>query len=631
MATTTTIPSPTPITGVLTPGGKPGMRLPISQLQQQHPFAFALYVQALAAWQNAGSDKVDPDNVNGTSYFQVVGVHGVPFVPWQNDPSAVQIPEIGYCTHRSVLFMPWHRPYLMLYEQIIYAYAQTIAGQATGYAASAYAEALGNIRLPYWDWATDPHLPAIVMQPDITLTIPGKSPGTTDALHLDHNPLYSYKFTSEYAVNTLQTELNWDKTPAWAESKRCPEADGTSNQEISNVQVGTFREFKWQTFELLTTVSSFDEFTCQAWKEGLAPQSFNSIESMHNNVHNYTGTNDVVMYDDNTKRLGNMTDVQASSFDPIFWLHHVNCDRLTALWQALNTDVTIETIPSLTDRYNAKAGTVENGESSLEPWHKTAHPSMKDYYIANDVKELNSTFEYGYYYPETPLSLFGDPVRMKAFVTGQIYALYGPPKPKPHAPAAKMPAVHNNPTNGAPAENGDQPGGDNGEAAPLPHHTLPVPIHNPLSSLKATHWQVFLRVKNFALTGTWAVHIFFGDPPPEEKDWLLSDTRALDEILVTGQVPLNDSLREKGIDVEDTEGVVAYLKENLKWRVVKDTQNVDITPDMNLTVGVSAREIEYPSTTDKLPTWGESQIYPAATAGQTGGLQDAKEDLGLEG
>jgi hypothetical protein len=28
-----------------------------------------------------------------------------------------------------------------------------------------------------------------------------------------------------------------------------------------------------------------------------------------------------------------------SAFDPIFWMHHCNCDRLFAIWQALNYDV----------------------------------------------------------------------------------------------------------------------------------------------------------------------------------------------------------------------------------------------------------------------------------------------------
>lgn len=68
-----TIASPTPITGIHPPGGKPGQRLALDVLEKEHPFAFALYIQALAAWQANGGEIPDKDNVDGTSYFQVTG------------------------------------------------------------------------------------------------------------------------------------------------------------------------------------------------------------------------------------------------------------------------------------------------------------------------------------------------------------------------------------------------------------------------------------------------------------------------------------------------------------------------------------------------------------------------------
>lgn len=44
------------------------------------------------------------------------GIHGRPYRPWggvQGDnPAGWQ----GYCTHSSILFAPWHRPYLALFE-----------------------------------------------------------------------------------------------------------------------------------------------------------------------------------------------------------------------------------------------------------------------------------------------------------------------------------------------------------------------------------------------------------------------------------------------------------------------------------------------------------------------------------
>jgi hypothetical protein len=45
--------------------------------------------------------------------------------------------------------------------------------------------------------------------------------------------------------------------------------------------------------------------------------------------------------------------------------------------------------------------------------------------------------------------------------------------------------------------------------------------------------------------------------------------QAEDGILVTGSVPLIEALKERRVDVGDTAAVVAYLKENLSWRVVK--------------------------------------------------------------
>jgi len=45
------------------------------------------------------------------------GIHGQPFVPWDEDGSAkVEDEQSGYCTHNSILFTTWHRPYMLLFE-----------------------------------------------------------------------------------------------------------------------------------------------------------------------------------------------------------------------------------------------------------------------------------------------------------------------------------------------------------------------------------------------------------------------------------------------------------------------------------------------------------------------------------
>jgi hypothetical protein len=70
-----TILSHTPIEGIQNPDGTQslGVRLSLAKLQQNN-FAFALYVQALLAWQQDGDEDNDSDNKTGTSYFQGTGM-----------------------------------------------------------------------------------------------------------------------------------------------------------------------------------------------------------------------------------------------------------------------------------------------------------------------------------------------------------------------------------------------------------------------------------------------------------------------------------------------------------------------------------------------------------------------------
>lgn len=436
------------------------------------------------------------------------------------------------------------------------------------------------------------------MAPDITLTVPGKTPGTKETLRLPHNPLYSYQFTSNWATSTVQKEMGWPSATAWAESKRCPDASGNNHQEIANAQVAQVaKNFKTSTFDALTNVTNFDQFTTQAWRPKQPVKAYSSVEVMHNTIHDYTGTNDSV---DQNKQYGNMSDVQASSFDPIFWLHHVNCDRLTALWQAMNPNCTIDEFPSQTDRFVKRSGTVEGGTSNLEPWHKTQAHSMTDYYVANDTKELISTFDGGYYYPETPLDLLNKPDQMKTYVTQQVYKLYAPASLLPPAQKLVSKAPANGKSANGPATNGKASDGLNnarGHQQSAAAHNGTSANNNGTSAGHSTnHWKVFLRVKNFALTGTWGIHIFLGELPASTADWLLCDNRvgtvtmlsnqsrqncancaaqAEDGILVTGSVPLNEALEERGVDVGDTGAVVAYLKDNLSWRVVKVSKVVN--------------------------------------------------------
>lgn len=113
-------------------GGAPN-RLEINNFVKNDKF-LSLYVQALRESIFAVSlyvmtdipcdlaelmfNKDSQDNVR--SFFQIGGIHGLPYIPWDgvtgNKPFNPNAQWGGYCTHGSVLFPTWHRPYVMLYE-----------------------------------------------------------------------------------------------------------------------------------------------------------------------------------------------------------------------------------------------------------------------------------------------------------------------------------------------------------------------------------------------------------------------------------------------------------------------------------------------------------------------------------
>jgi hypothetical protein len=81
---------------------------------------------------------------------------------------------------------------------------------------------------------------------------------------------------------------------------------------------------------------------------------------------------------------------------------------------------------------------------------------------------------------------------MRQYIIEQVNKLYGPPIKFP-----KKKLVENPPDMEAP--------------------TAPVqPTKN---------WQAFIRVKKFAIQGTWGIHVFLGEPPMSSFNWYFAEAR----------------------------------------------------------------------------------------------------------
>ncbi|KAL8842549.1 MAG: hypothetical protein Q9170_000503 [Blastenia crenularia] len=137
--------------------------------------AFDLYIQALQRFQQH-------DQTTLLSYFQVAGIHGVPFRSWDGVEGNNYA---GYCPHASTLFPTWHRPYMALYEQVIWYHAQQIVASYPVSKRARYRNAARTLRIPYWDWSITPTMPPEVNQPTIFINAPNGTSSVINPLNVD--------------------------------------------------------------------------------------------------------------------------------------------------------------------------------------------------------------------------------------------------------------------------------------------------------------------------------------------------------------------------------------------------------------------------------------------------------------
>jgi tyrosinase len=81
-------------------------------------------------------------------------------------------------------------------QQVLTQCAQTVAKQYTGYDSAVYQAAADKLRIPYWDWATEPRMPDIVSISNVQITTP-------TGVATVRNPLFSYRF-KRFPLDTSQ-------------------------------------------------------------------------------------------------------------------------------------------------------------------------------------------------------------------------------------------------------------------------------------------------------------------------------------------------------------------------------------------------------------------------------------------
>ncbi|RBR04496.1 uncharacterized protein FIESC28_11548 [Fusarium coffeatum] len=346
---------------------------------QADKYKWDLYILSMSMLMDVNQD--DP-----ASWYQIAGIHGVPFEAWNGVEAAPGANQSGYCTHNSVLFPMWHRPYLTLFEQELYRMANVIAGMfPNGTDRQSYIDAARDFRMPYWNWAMpapegESHFPDVFWNKTISQNGPR---GVQDI----HNPLYSYQFHPKNATAMIWTPLrNWNETKRAPNSTEAGSQEPTSdNEQVNRALLSKLPEIQRRLSTLFSSYKDFNSFGSKAWAFS-NNSTLDSLESVHDIIHIFGGLQ------------GHMTFVPLSSFDPLFLLHHTMTDRLVAIWQTMNPDSWLTPLPAGENSFTSIKGEMQDSQSPLTPFLSSEDGTFWN----SDTARTTEAF--GYAYADTDLT-----------------------------------------------------------------------------------------------------------------------------------------------------------------------------------------------------------------------------------
>ncbi|KAG8922053.1 hypothetical protein FRC02_012164, partial [Tulasnella sp. 418] len=473
---------------------------------------FALYVQALTAMMQTSQDDI-------LSWFAISGIHGLPATAWNGAK-----PPSGrwYCHHGVLTFPTWHRPYTALYEQVLQGHAVRIADTYTTPDKQEWLQAAIDLRAPYWDWASEAVPPPEVIElQQLNIILPDGTEGPID------NPLLTYRFNPRPSFSSR------------AKTVRCPVPSSSTETNlralIDSLQGRGPRpplDWRTSTYDMLTRTTTWATMSNGISKHGQGGErdAVNSLETIHGDVHVIVGGN------------GQMSQVPVAAFDPIFWLHHVNVDRVLALWEALHPGEWVPA-PQLTQDL------LPFWADSTSFWRSEA---------------TRSTEPLNYIYPEFIGLVGSSPEDRKNAITVRVNQLYGD-EDDIAAAAALMGAS---------------------SFAAIPQGVLSQKSAQP-SLEDRLDWTARVRSKLHQFGKSYTVLIFVGQPPAEEHDWRTSphfagsfaafvnaspeeceNCQDQADAVVEGFVSLRKFLqRYTQLETLEPEVVIPFLKDQIHWRI----------------------------------------------------------------
>lgn len=335
----------------------------------------------------------------------------------------------------------------------------------------------------------------------------------------------------------------WD---IWTNTLRSPTTSDNKAQSNNSLVAINFDQnldsLGQRLYILFSNYGNYSTFSNNAWIPYINNGSYDSLEALHDTVHNLAGGGGIGQPN---AQGGHMAYIPYSSFDPIFFLHHTMVDRIFAIWQSLYPSSYVTPMQAYIASYTTSRGEFQTAATPLTPFFFNENGT----FWTSDMVRDHTRF--GYNYPELAGVSGSVPNsqsralsrRARGRVMAAINRLYGPSTPS-SLYRKELRAGRLGPGKKVP---GNLPAGrvftGNGQYR---------------------EWIANVRVKKQALDGPFFIHLFLGEAPKDPKEWasaknhvgsmgvFASDERygeskmaGMDEVMVSGTVPLTKALVEK--------------------------------------------------------------------------------------
>jgi tyrosinase len=368
----------------------------------------------------------------------------------------------------------------------------------------------------------------------------------------------------------------------WNETKRRPmplqSINATSDNEwVAQTLDKNLPSIQQRLYALFTNSDNYSTWSNEAWIPDGSNSSLDSIESLHDTIHLACGGN-----------FGHMAIIAYSSFDPVFFLHHANIDRLFAMWQIVHNESWVEPMKAILPTRTINTGDNQTSLSDLTPFYR----NETHFWNSDQVRDHKI---FGYSYADVVSENQSD-------VIAAINRLY-----TDFTPAATHFRNRDIESTGA------------SQDLQLYQRSSTVLVRD--STYR--EWVANIDVNKFALGASFSVHLFLGGIPKFLSKWEFADNKVgtlgvfagghaqeyMEPLQVGGTLPLTSALVELVSSARlpslEPEDVAPFLRQNLAFAITHNNGSV-LSPDTvdGLHINIVSSLVVAPKTNMELASWG---------------------------